>query len=309
MAASHLHRGTQHAQVIMNTLSLQNDVPEAVSRVAASVVGLTTRRHKSAGVLWRPGVLVGSASALWRSGHVAVALPNGEQVQGELRGADAATDLAAVSFDSGSLPVTERASAAQPRVGDFVFAVGREPSGLTQASFGHVGMVGGEWRTWRGGRVEQLIRLDGGLYPGLDGAPVTDASGQVLGVASSAFSRHHGVVLPVATVDRVLDQLLAHGHVQQGYLGIATQPARAVQDGVAVMGLLISSLAEDGPAAKGGLLVGDVIVALGGQPVSSIDGLRDLLQPGARLPVAVVRGGQALELSLDVAERPRSRCG
>jgi serine protease Do len=309
MAASHLHRGTPHAQVTMNTLTLQNDLPEAVSRLAASVVGLSTRRHKSSGVLWRPGVLVGSASAVWRSGHVAVVLPNGEQVQGELRGVDAATDLAAVSIDSSSLPVAERASAAQSRVGDFVFAVGREPSGLTQASFGHVGMAGGEWRTWRGGRVEQLIRLDGGLYPGLDGAPVADASGQVLGVASSAFSRHHGVVLPVSTVDRVLDQLLAHGHVQQGYLGIATQPARAVQDGAAVMGLLVSSLAEDGPAAKGGLLVGDVITALGGQAVSSIDGLRDVLQPGARMRVAVVRGGQSLELSLDVAERPRSRCG
>jgi S1-C subfamily serine protease len=303
MGATHTTSGRT-----MNTLTADPDLPVAVTRLAASVVGLSTRRHRGSGVLWRAGVVVGSASALWRSSTVALVLPDGEQVQGEVRGVDGGTDLAAVTLSGGSLPVAERTPAAASRVGDFVFAVGREPSGQTQASFGHVGMVGGEWRTWRGGRVETLIRLDGGLYPGLAGAPVADATGQVLGVASSAFSRHHGVVLPVATVDRVLDQLLAHGRVQQGYLGIAAQPARTVLDGVAATGLLVSSLAEDGPAARGGLLVGDVIVKLGGEPATSVDALRDLLQPGACVRVVVVRGGQAQELSLEVAERPSTRC-
>ena len=289
------------------TPSSSPSLPDTVERLAASVVGLASRRHRGSGVLWRPGVLVASASTLWRLSTVALVLPNGEQLPGEVRGVDGGTDLAAVSFDSGALPVAERAAGPAPRVGDFVMAVGREPSGLTQASFGHIGSVAGEWRTWRGGRVEQLIRLDGGLYPGLDGAPVASASGQLLGMASSAFSRHHGVVLPVATVDRVLDQLLAHGRVQQGYLGIAAQPARTVLDGVAVNGLLVCSLAEDGPAARGGLLVGDVIVKLGGEPATSLDALRDLLQPGARVRVALVRGGQAQELAIEVAERPGGR--
>src|SRR5205085_10368578 len=143
-----------------------------------------------------------------RSYTVSLVLPDGEQVPGEVRGVDGGTDLAAVTLAGGALPVAERAASAAPRVGDFVFAVGRKPSGLTQASFGHVGAAAGEWRTWRGGRVERLVQLDGGLYPGFDGAPVADASGQVLGLASSAVSRHRGVVLPVATIDRPLDQLL-----------------------------------------------------------------------------------------------------
>jgi len=260
-------------------------------------------------VLWRPGVLVGSASALWRVSTVALTLPDGEQVQGQVRGIDGTTDLAAVQFDSGALPMAERTTAPAARVGDFVFAVGREPSGLTQASFGRVGMTGGEWRTWRGGRVEQLIRLDGGLYPGLAGAPVADASGAVLGVASDAFSRHYGVVLPPSTVDRVLDQLLVHGRVQHGYLGIAAQAARAVVEGSPMAGLLVSSLAEDGPAARGGLLVGDVIVQVGDEPVSSLDALRDRLQVGAQVRLSVVRGGQPYALTLDVAQRPVGRCG
>src|SRR5438552_19012252 len=122
----------------MTSLDSPSDLPDTVERLAASVVGLATRRHRSSGVLWRNGVVVGSASALWRSSSVSLVLPDGEQVQGELRGIDGGTDLACVTFASGAMPVAGRAAAAVPRVGDLVFAVGRKPSSLTQASFGHV---------------------------------------------------------------------------------------------------------------------------------------------------------------------------
>jgi serine protease Do len=293
----------------MNSPEPTTTLPDAVDRLAASVVGLGHRRHGGAGVLWRDGVVVTSASLLWRAAGVALVLPDGEQVQGELRGCDGGTDLAVVTFHGRSVAPAERETAAQPRAGDFVFAVGRSTAGLAQASFGHVGAVAGEWRTWRGGRVEQLIRLDGGLYPGFSGAPVANAAGRVIGVASSALSRHHGVVLPVATVERVLDQLLAHGSVRQGYLGIAAQPVRATLDGAALDGLLVSSLAEDGPAARAGVRVSDVIVKVAGQPVGSLDALRELLQVGTQVAVLVSRGGNGHELVLGVAQRPASRCG
>jgi len=214
-----------------------------------------------------------------------------------------------VTFQGSALLVPARAPDATPRPGDFVFAVGRKPSGLTQASFGHVGAATGEWRTWRGGRIDRLIQLDGGLYPGFDGAPVADAAGQVLGIASSAFSRHHGIVVPVATVERVLEQLLAHGRVRHGYLGIAAQPVRATLDGAPVEGLLVSSVADDGPAAHAGVHVGDVIVKVDGTSIGSLHALRDSLQAGARVTMVVSRGGQAHELMLEVGERPASSCG
>jgi len=283
---------------------------DQVERLSASVIGLGALGGQGgclrggSGVLWRPDVAVGSASVLRRAGRVAVILPSGEQVEGELRGVDAGTDLAAVQFAAGAMPVAERSAGAVPlRVGEAVFAVGRGASGLTQASFGHIGAVAGAWRSWRGGLIDGLIRLDGGLYPDFAGAPVADASGQLIGVASDALSRHHGVVLPLGTIDRVLDALLAHGSVRQGYLGIAAQAVRATLDGQPVEGLLLSSVAEDGPAARAGLQVGDVIVTLAGEPAGSLDSLRGRLQVGARLAILVSRGGQRHELSVEVGER------
>lgn len=281
---------------------------DAVQRLAASVVGLSMRRGAASGVVWSPGVVATTVSAVWRARRLQVVLPDGEPVAGEVRGLDTTIDLAAVSFDAPASPSpAERAAHGEARTGDFVFAVGREPSGRVQASFGHVGAAGGAWRTWRGGRVERLIRLDGGLYPGMAGAPVADASGRVLGVASPMLSRHHGVVLPGATIDRVLAQLLTHGHARQGYLGIAAQPVRAMIDGVATDGLLVSSVADDGPGAKAGLLVGDVIVEAGGQALTSIEALRARLSGdavGRSLALKVARGGRETQLAIEIAERP-----
>ena len=284
-------------------------LPDTIDRLAASVVGLAARRHGSSGVLWRDGVVVGSAFALWRSSSVPIVLPDGDQVQGEVRGFDGTTDLAAVTFTSGAMPAVSRGAAVEPRIGTFVFALGRNASGLAHASFGYVGAVAGEWRTWRGGRVDRLIRLDGGLPPSLYGAAVADAKGNVFGIASGALSRHHGIVLPASTVDRVVDQLLAHGRVQHGYLGIAAQPVDAELDGEAVQGLLVSSLVADGPAARGGLLVGDVIVRIDGEAVPSLDAMRPLLKVGSQARVQVARGGRSHELTIDVQQRPGSRCG
>jgi serine protease Do len=298
----------------MNSQPLAADSPalaDAVERTARSVVGLALRRGAGSAAVWQPGIAVTAASALWRSSRVGVVLPDGEQVDGTLRGVDAATDLAAIAFDAAAVPPIDRSEAGPPRAGDFVFAVGRDASGLVQASFGHVGAAAGAWRTWRGGRVEALIRRDGGLYPGFAGAPVVGADGRAIGIASPALSRLYGVVLPVATVERVLGSLLAHGRVRQGYLGIAAQPVQARLGGRAVDGLLVSSVAADGPAAAAGVLVGDVIVHAGGQPVVSIDALHARLggdAVGAPLALELARGGQPVTVQVDVAERAQRGC-
>ena len=312
-------------------------LPDAVARVAASVVGVVTRRHAAAGLVWRPGLVVTSAAALggalWRASRIQLVLPGGEAVDGTLRGSDAGPDLAVIAFTGASVPAagaaprevredrdaaaadaagSETAPAAPPpRVGDFVFAVGREPEGGVHASFGHIGATGGAWRSWRGGHVDALLRLDGGLYPGLAGAAVAGLTGPVLGLASPAFSRHHAVVLPAATIERVLGTLLEHGRVPRSHLGIAVQPVRATLEGAATEGLLVSSVAADGPAARGGLLVGDVIVEAGGRSVRGLEALRTTIAeaaPGSTLALVVSRAGQRVALALTPAEQPLGGC-
>ncbi|MGI9023993.1 MAG: hypothetical protein ACR2GP_00110 [Burkholderiaceae bacterium] len=109
----------------MNTSSSSPSLPDAVERVARSVLGVVGRRHRGAGIHWRENVVVASASIAWRSSRVSLVLPDGEQVQGEVRGADGGTDIAAIVFGSGAgssakpvaIPVIDRAEAATPRVG------------------------------------------------------------------------------------------------------------------------------------------------------------------------------------------------
>lgn len=287
-------------------------VADAVDRLAPSVAGIRARRlGTSAALGWRPGVLVTAAGAVGHAGKVQVVLPSGEAVAGEVRGTDPGTDLAVVTIEAG-LPVAERRLDPPVRVGDFVFALGRDAAAIVHASFGYVGAVAGAWRSWRGGQLDRFVRLDGGLWHGLMGGPVADVHGQAIGIASAALARHHGIVVPASTVDRVVDALLAHGRVQRGHLGIAAQPvplSDAMQGAADVRseaGLLVSGVGEDSPAARAGLMVGDVLVAVGGRPVASIEALRDLLGPeqiGSRLRVVLLRGGARQELSVEVAER------
>lgn len=287
---------------------------DRVEQVGRGVVGLAVhRRGDAAAVVWKPGFLVGTASAVGRADRVHVIGPDGAAAVAPVRGVDAATDLALIETDTAALAVPDRRASPALRAGDAVFAVGRQSDGLLQASFGRIGAAGPAWRTWRGGQVESLLRLDGGLYPGLAGAALADEQGAVIGVASPALSRHHGVVLPWATVDRIGELLQAHGRVPQGYLGISAQPVTLPAAGgqAGRNGLLVAGMADDSPATQAGLLLGDIIVGAGGQDVADVESLRDLLaaQPsGTRLSLQLSRGGQPLEVGVHVGQRPARRC-
>ena len=172
----------------------------------------------------------------------------------------------------------------------------------------------GPWETWLGGQLDRLIRLDGGVYEGLSGGPVADASGAVFGMATAALSRSYGIVVPASTVSRVVDAFLAKGHVTRAFLGIGAQPvplenARGPGESGAGVGLLITALVSGGPAAAAGLLVGDILVSIDGTPVASLPDLRVTLagQIGKAVTVSVLRGGQAREVSLTVGQWPTQR--
>ena len=283
------------------------DAVERLSRSTLAVAG-RHRRPAATATVWRDGGVAVTAAHALRHSPAAVTLvgDGGRGVDASVVGTDTSTDLAVLRLAEPALPAVTAGDASAVKAGHLVLAVGRSGDGDAVASYGLVNRASGPWQTWLGGQVDRLIRLDGGVYEGLSGAPVADARGTVVGIATSALSRSYGIVVPTATVNRVVDQLLAQGHVAQGFLGIGAQAA-ALPDGGS--GLLVTGLMRDGAAQRAGLMVGDLIVRIGGTAVSTLGGLRAALagQAGQTVAVDLVRGGAATTLSVTVGEWPRRR--
>ena len=192
--------------------------------------------------------------------------------------------------------------------------VGRSADSGVNATLGIISAVSGPWRTWRGGRMDKYIRLDMTLYPGSSGGAVVDTQGQALGIATSGLSRLAGLSVPLSTVNRVVDELLAKGHISRGYLGVGLQPI-AIPDALATQlkltapaGVIVLSVEPKGPAERAGILIGDILVALNGKPVKDTDDVQSVLEPdfvGKPVKGAIVRGGVLTETSITIGERPK----
>jgi S1-C subfamily serine protease len=186
---------------------------------------------------------------------------------------------------------------------------GREPV----ASLALVHATGDAWRTWRGGSIDRLIRLDVAIHDGFSGASFVSAQGELLGITTSGLARGSGVVVPVSTIDRVVDHLLEHGTVASGYLGIAVHGARlsgaAARDVQQRSGALVVGVEPDSPAERSGIVLGDVLLAIDGRAVEHAGDLMALLgtvRPGTRMVARVFRGGELREISVTVGSRPTS---
>lgn len=289
--------------------ALSDRLAAIVERTAPSVFAVRGRagRAIAAATVWRDGTLAVTAAHALRHSPAAVTLvgDGGGSVDASVVGTDSSTDLALLRLPQ---PATAIAAgdAAVVRAGQIVVAVGRAGDGDPVASWGLVNRASGPWQTWLGGQIDRLIRLDGGLYEGLSGAPLVDANGRAVGVGTSALSRGYGIAVPASTIDRVVDALLAQGHVARGFLGIAAQPAELPDGG---RGLLVTALRPQGAAMRAGLMVGDLIVRVGGATVPTLQALRGALagQPGRSVDVELLRGGTARTLPVVVDEWPRHR--
>ncbi|HLZ72181.1 MAG TPA: trypsin-like peptidase domain-containing protein [Dehalococcoidia bacterium] len=294
-----------------NTLSAFSDaLAAAVERAAAGIVSVHARRRQPAsGVAFTGGVIVTADHVIEQEEEIGIGLPDGKRVAAKLVGRDAGTDLAVLRPDGTAPAPLALGGAARP--GTIVLAVGRPGAGGPVVSLGVVSSVSGPARTWRGGQLEGVIRTDATMYPGFSGGPLIDASGAMLGLNTTGLSRGGGLTLSVATVQRVVGQLVQHGKVRRGFLGISSQPLR-LPDALAGKlegqsnGLLIVGTEAGGPAEKGGLLVGDILVGLAGAAVKDTDDLQAQLggeRIGQSLPLKVLRGGDVRELNVTIGER------
>jgi S1-C subfamily serine protease len=203
------------------------------------------------------------------------------------------------------------ADEAQTRVGELVLSVGRKADGLA-AAYGIISSIGGQWHTWDGTRIDRWLRLDLNPFPGFSGGPVVNARGEALGMATSG-PRRSAVTIPASTVNRVVDQILTRGRVPRGYLGVGMQPV-VFPEGTAKAlglntehGLLVILLEPDGPAAKAGVVIGDILVRIAGKDLRGLRSLQPALDGeniGKPVTVDLVRGGTLLQLQIVVGERP-----
>jgi S1-C subfamily serine protease len=293
-------------------LELSDDLAGIVGSTGLAVVRLEARRRMPAsGILWSSdGLIVTAHHVVEREENIVVGLPDGKTAKAGLVGRDPTTDLALLRAEAQDLTPPAWSSPETLKVGHLVLALGR-PGQTVQATLGIVSALGGSWRTRGGGQIDHYLQTDLVMYPGFSGGPLVSAAGHVVGVNSSALVRGTSVALPTTTVRRVVEDLLAHGQVRRGYLGVGTQPAR-LPGGLAEQlgqktGLLLVSVESGSPADGAGLFMGDTIVALDNQPVRHHDDLLALLggdRVGSSVPVRIIRGGQVQEVHVTIGERP-----
>lgn len=296
--------------------ALSNDLAAAVDTVGRSVVAVHARRRiPASGVVWQPGVVVATHHTIQRDDDITVGLHDGTMVEATLAGRDPSTDLAVLRLGGTSSAPAAALSADAPRVGQLVLALGRPGASVT-ASLGIVSALGGEWRTWQGGTIDRFVRLDVAVYDGFSGGPLVDATGRVVGVNTSGLARATALTVPAATVSRVAAQLLSRGHIARGWLGIATQPVRlptTLQHSLgteATIGLVVVNVEPDSPADRGGVLIGDILLAVDDRPVSDPGDVLAALggdRIGQAIALRVARGGRDERLTVTVGERPRGR--
>lgn len=290
---------------------LSESLADTVALAGTGVVRVEGRgRLPASGIVWSSdGVVVTAHHVVERDENIKVGLPDGSTVSATLVGRDPSTDLAVLRVQGVELAQSKQAELEKLRVGHLVLALGR-PGKSVRATLGIVSALGQEWVTPAGGRLDCYLQTDVVMYPGFSGGPLVDVDGKVLGLNTSALARGRSITVPVLSIGRVVESLLAHGRVRRGYIGVGAQyvrlPESLAQHLGQETGLLLVSVESDSPAEEAGLVLGDTIVSIDGQVVRKLEDLRSHLDAdriGSTIPLRVVRGGQLQELKLVVGER------
>jgi len=267
------------------------------------------------GVIVSPeGYLLTNNHVIEGADEVEVQLADGRGAAARIVGTDPETDLALLKIDLERLPVVTLGDAASLRVGDVVLAIGN-PFNVGQTVT--AGIVSALGRNRLGlSTFENFIQTDAAINPGNSGGALVDAQGRLVGINTAIFSGTGGnlgigFAIPVDTARMVLDALVREGEVRRGWLGVEQRDltpefARSFRL-QADRGVLITGVLRDGPAGRGGVQPGDVVLRIGDTPVASTTQLLAAvaaLRPESEVVVRVQRGEQQLDLKVTVGQRP-----
>jgi len=268
------------------------------------------------GILFTPdGFLLTNAHVVGAHERARVRLGDGRELTGRVVGSDPWTDLAIVQAEASGLPHATLGDSTKLRVGQLVVAIGSPLGFESTVTAGVVSALGRTLRSITGHLVDNVIQTDAALNPGNSGGPLVDSRSQVIGINTAVIRPAQGIcfAIPVNMAKDILPQLMKHGRVVRGYLGLH---ARNVPIPVALArrhgleqttGVLVMAIEGDGPADQAGILEEDVIVSLGEMTVGSIDDLHKLLTElpvVVPAPVVVLRGERRLERWVVPSEYP-----
>ena len=279
-----------------------------VARLGPSVVRVDARGGRPAsGIIWADNLVLTADHVLEREDTVQVTGATAT-VKATIVGRDPGTDLALLRAEGLNGVPAPRGRSTDIRVGQVVLAIGQP--GELQVTVGIVSGLSGAFRSWRGGQAERLIQTTAELLPGFSGGPLVDAEGRVIGINSWNFGRGVSHAVPLETADRVAESLRTHGRIRRAYLGLGAQPVRLSERLAKQLGqesgLLVVTVEPGGPAQTAGLLQGDTIVTVDGDPVRHLDelfGKLGALEVGSAHRLGVVRAGERKDVAVTVGER------
>jgi S1-C subfamily serine protease len=294
-------------------IAISNQLAQATEQAGTHAVAVHTEaRGSSSGVIWRPGVIVTAEHALRRDEEIQLTLPDGKVVTAKLAGRDRSTDLAVLKC--------AEATAAAPlgdshslKVGNVALVVGRTRASGPVAALAFVSLAVQERRLWGGTALAPYLRLDVAIQRTGVGGAVVDANGRVVGIATPKFSPGGAAVLPVATINRVVDALLEKGRIPRGYLGVGLQPVRLPENLHQTLqregktAAMVLEVEANGPAHNAGVVIGDILVALNGKPVMRLEDVQAHLHGeniGQTISAEFLRGGEKRVVNIVVGERP-----
>jgi S1-C subfamily serine protease len=293
----------QQTEIEMSAFDLAG-FSDAIASVAAAaatrVVAVEGGRNSISGVIWRGGLVVTAHEGLTGDEEFVVTLPGGERKLATLVGRDPSTDVALLKVETGDY--ADWAVAPLPKPGSVALAIGRG-DGSSIAAFGVVSEAGSAWRSMRGGLIDARIVLGLRLSGRAEGGAVVAADGALIGLAVTG-PRRRALAIPTSTVERAVAVLGDKGYVARGYLGASLHPLAGAGGGAIVVGV-----EPEGPAAKAGLVVGDIITTWNGEAVESVGAVSRRLGTdvvGQIAKLGLVRGGNAADLSVTIGERPRA---
>jgi S1-C subfamily serine protease len=266
------------------------------------------------GFIFTPdGLILTNSHVVHGADSIRVTLADGRSFDAHLVGDDPETDLAVINIEAQGLPIAEFGNSQTIQVGQLVIAIGNPYGFQYTVTAGVVSNLARSFRSNAGRLIDNVIQTDAALNPGNSGGPLVDSQGRVIGVNTAIIPAAQGIcfAIPSATAQFVAARLIRDGRITRSYIGIGGQNVPLHRRLVRFhkleveTGVLIVSVEPNSPAAKSGLVDGDLIIALDGKSVGSIDDLQRLLtdeKVHVTVPILILRGTEKLSIDITPAE-------